>query len=225
MMKNSTIIFDLDGTLVDTAPDLTDTLNHILSARNLAPVAPRDIRLMVGLGARKMIELGLASSNVQAEDAELDEMLEDFLAHYATNIAVHSKPFPGAVNQLEQMKAQGALLGICTNKRESLACSLLSALSLDHYFATIVGADTLPVRKPDPGHITGTVARAGGELSRSIMVGDSFADIKAAQAAGIPVVAVTFGYSEPDFDGLTPDATIDHFDDLAATITRLLEIG
>lgn len=222
-MKNSTIIFDLDGTLVDTAPDLTNTLNYILGLRNLTPVNPQDIRLMVSLGARKMIERGLAGSGVSVDDADLDGLVDEFIAHYSENIAVYSEPFPGAVNQLELMKAQGANLSVCTNKREDLARSLLCSLSMDHYFSAIVGADTLPVRKPDPGHITGTVSLAGGDISRSIMVGDSSIDIKAAKAARIPVVGVTFGYSPANFDNHAPDATIDHFDDLPLVISRLLD--
>lgn len=223
-MKNSTIIFDLDGTLVDTAPDLSNTLNHLLKRHGLSPIDPRTIRTMVGQGARKLLERGFEASGVTLEGTEMDDLVDAFIAHYGANIAIDSRPFPGAQALLEQLKAQEAILGVCTNKREDLSVALLQALSLDKYFSAVVGADTLDVRKPHPGHLTGTIARAGGDPCRALMIGDSATDIRTAQAAGIPVVAVSFGYSDPHFENLTPDAVIDHFDALLPQMKTLLRI-
>ena len=160
MFKDSTIVFDLDGTLVDTAPDLSNALNDVLTRRGHQPVSPETIRACVGHGARVMIEEALRRAG--AED-DVDRMLAEFLVHYEANIAAESRPFPGAVAALEAFAAQGAILAVCTNKRESLSRRLLQELGIDGYFAAIAGRDTFAVSKPDPGHLTGTIALAGGD--------------------------------------------------------------
>ena len=155
MLKDATIVFDLDGTLVDTAPDLTNALNHALTRRGQAPVSAATVRSLVGLGASVMIEEGLRRAG--ATD-DLDAMLAEFLIHYEANIAAESRPFPGAVAALERLAAAGARLAVCTNKREYLSRRLLQELGLDGYFGAIAGRDTFPVAKPDPGHLTGAIA-------------------------------------------------------------------
>lgn len=220
-MPQPTIIFDLDGTLIETAPDLHNCVNYLLQKDNLAPIELADMRLMIGQGAKKMIERGYAHHGISLEDDRMEELFQEFLAYYAKNISVLSKPYDGLLHQLDALKGSNHTLAVCTNKNESLARTLLSDLKMDHYFSAILGGNTLPIRKPDGLHITTTIERAGGIVSNAIMVGDSSTDIRAANNAGVPVIAVTFGYSAPDFDGFPPDATIDHYDELPHAILKL----
>jgi phosphoglycolate phosphatase len=219
MLKGTTIVFDLDGTLVDTAPDLTNALNHVLTARGYAPVSPAAVREAVGRGARVMIEQALQLA--RAED-DVDRMLADFLVHYEANIATMSRPFPGALAALDRLVAAGATLAVCTNKRERLTRMLLQALDIGDYFAALAGRDTLGVSKPDPGHLTGAIALAGGDASRAVMVGDSAVDIVAARSASVPSILVSFGYAPPPPEGPHADAVIDHFDALEEKVHILL---
>ena len=219
MFKDATIVFDLDGTLVDTAPDLTNALNDVLTRRGHAPASLDTVRQCVGHGARIMIEQALRRA--AAED-DVDRMLAEFLVHYEANIAVESRPFPGAVAALDDLAAQGAILAVCTNKRESLSRRLLQELGIDAYFGAIAGRDTFAVSKPDPGHLTGTIALAGGDPSHALMIGDSEVDLRTAKAAGVPIVLVSFGYATTALHGLSPEAVIDHFDELAPRATALL---
>jgi phosphoglycolate phosphatase len=207
-LRDATIVFDLDGTLVDTAPDLTNALNDALTRRGHAAISEETIRSAVGFGARVMIEEALRRAGA-AED--IDEMLAEFLVHYEANIAAESRPFPGAVASLEMLAASGARLAICTNKREYLTRKLLEALSLQHYFQGIAGRDTFAVSKPDPGHLTQVIAQAGGVPSRAIMVGDSDVDIRTAKDASVPSILVNFGYAREALGELVPDAVISHF--------------
>ena len=218
-LKDATIVFDLDGTLVDTAPDLTNALNETLTRRGHAPVPAASIRSSVAFGARAMIEEGLRRS--QASD-DVDAMLADFLVHYEANIAAHSAPFPGAVTALETLSSAGAKLAVCTNKREVLTLKLLKALKLDAYFAAIAGRDTFAVAKPHPEHLTGVIARARGTPARAIMVGDSEVDLATAKAARVKAILVSFGYAAHPLDALAPNAVIDHFDELVPRAVILL---
>lgn len=220
MLKDATIVFDLDGTLVDTAPDLTNTLNHVLKAHGHEPVPAACVREAVGRGARAMIEEALGVSGV---DGDVDGMLADFLVHYEANIAVQSRPFPGALAALERLRGAGARLAVCTNKRERLTRLLLQALQIDRAFDAIAGRDTFPVSKPDPAHLLGAIAAAGGDPARALMVGDSAVDIQAAQSAGVPAILVSFGYWTPPPEGPRPDAVIDHFDALDDRARALLK--
>jgi phosphoglycolate phosphatase len=219
MFKDATIVFDLDGTLVDTAPDLTNALNDVLTRRGHAPVEAETIRACVGHGARIMIEEALRRTGARDN---VDRMLAEFLIHYEANIANDSRAFPGAVAALEALAAQGATLAVCTNKREDLSRKLLEELDLAHYFAGLAGRDTFAVSKPDPGHLTGVIALAGGDPSRAVMVGDSEIDLATAKAAGVPAILVSFGYAASTLDVLVPEAVIDHFDELSARADALL---
>jgi phosphoglycolate phosphatase len=218
-LRDATIVFDLDGTLVDTAPDLTNALNDALTRRGHAAISEETIRSAVGFGARVMIEEALRRAGA-AED--IDEMLAEFLVHYEANIAAESRPFPGAVASLEMLAASGARLAICTNKREYLTRKLLEALSLQHYFQGIAGRDTFAVSKPDPGHLTQVIAQAGGVPSRAIMVGDSDVDIRTAKDASVPSILVNFGYAREALGELVPDAVISHFDELVPSAASIL---
>jgi phosphoglycolate phosphatase len=222
MFAGATIVFDLDGTLVDTAPDLTNALNDVLVRRGHEPVSTAVIRGCVGHGARVMIEQALARAGA---DGDVDRMLAEFLTHYETNIARESRPYPGAIAALDRLAAQGARLAICTNKRESLSRLLIQELEIEHYFTALAGRDTFPVAKPHPGHLTGVIALAGGDTSRSVMIGDSDIDLRTAKAAAVPAILVSFGYGAAPVDGFAPEAVIDHFDELDEHAARLLDGG
>ena len=219
-LNGTTIVFDLDGTLVDTAPDLTNALNDVLTRRGYDPVPRAAIRAAVGRGALAMIEEALRMAGAQDD---MDQMLTEFLVHYEANIAVESRSFPGAVAALERLAASGATLAVCTNKRERLSRMLLEALKLDDYFSALAGRDTFAMSKPDPGHLTGVIALAGGDVSRAIMVGDSAVDMATAQAANVPSILVSFGYAPPPPEGPIPNALIDHFDALEENMHPLLK--
>jgi phosphoglycolate phosphatase len=220
-MTNTSVIFDLDGTMIDTAPDLIAATNYTLGVFGMEPVGEEIIEPAVGLGAKAMLHAAMLSLGREPSKHELAEMLGHFIDYYSDNIAVRSAPFPGLEDALRTLQADGALLGICTNKLERLAVKLMKTLELDHYFSAIAGADTFPVRKPDRGHLLGTIQAVGGNPARSVMIGDSLADAKAAQSAGVPFIAVSFGYGEP-VELLKPDAVIGHFDELAGAVDKLL---
>lgn len=220
-MRDLTVAFDLDGTLVDTAPDLVLATNHALATLGLAPVAAGVVLPWVSFGARRMISEALVHHRRELEPAAIDRALDDFLAYYAANIARESRPFPGATAALDRLAAAGCRLAVCTNKRQDLTFSLLDALDLTRRFAGIAGRDTFAVSKPHPGHLIGAIELAGGNPARAVMVGDSEVDIATGQAAGVPVVAVTFGYPGRPVAECAPDAVIDHYDELFAAVARL----
>jgi phosphoglycolate phosphatase len=217
--RDATIVFDLDGTLVDTAPDLTNALNDVLIRRGHAAVSAATIRSAVGMGARVMIEEAL--QGLGGTD-DVEAMLAEFLLHYEGHIAEESRPYWGAVAALDAFQSAGATLAVCTNKREYLSRKLLGALGLEDYFAVIAGRDTFAVSKPDPGHLTKTIALAGGNRARALMVGDSEVDLRTARSANIPVVLVSFGYARGPLGSPEPDALIDHFDELPPLAGLLL---
>ena len=217
------VVFDLDGTLVDTAPDLVATLNAIFAREGLPPVAYETARNMVGGGARLMIERGLAAEARSRTPAEVDRLVADFIAHYADHIAVHSQPFPGVEQALDELAAQGCRFAVCTNKLEWLSTRLLDALGLTRRFEAICGSDTFGVQKPRPEPLLRTIERLQGQAIDVVMVGDSLNDIATARAAGIPVVAVDFGYSEIPIHELAPDRIIGSFAHLPDTVFGLLK--
>ena len=214
-MRFDTIVFDLDGTLVDTADDLTSSLNHALKTLGRAEVPPDSVRAMVGHGARKLLERGLACSGA-AHPELVESGVEPFLAYYSDNIAVHSRPFDGVEAALDRLAQRGHRLAICTNKPERLARRLVAQLGWSERFASLLGADSRPYRKPDPRHLLDTVAEARG--TRALFVGDSRTDSDTALAAGVPIVLVSFGYSTEPVDSLGANALIDHYDQLDQAI-------
>jgi phosphoglycolate phosphatase len=219
-----TIAFDLDGTLVDTAPDLIATLNLILGREGLPPVEYEAARRMIGGGARTMIERALAAEGRVCPKPEIDRLFAAFIEHYAAHIADRSRPFPELEATLEHLASEGYRLAVCTNKLEWLSVRLLDSLQLSRHFAAICGQDTFGMQKPDPQMLRLTIERAGGEPSRAIMVGDSRTDIRTSRAATVPVIAVDFGYSEVPIALLRPDRIIGSFGDLPAAI-RDIEAG
>ncbi|HEU6441405.1 MAG TPA: HAD family hydrolase [Microvirga sp.] len=215
-------VFDLDGTLADTAGDLVGTLNVILEREGLSPLPVAEARDMIGAGARALIERGFEAAGKELVPAHLDELYRQFMVHYGENICVRTELFPGVASALDRLEAAGFVLAVCTNKVEEHSVKLLDELGIGRRFAANCGRDTFPYFKPDPRHLTMTIARAGGDPSRAVMVGDSRTDIVAAQNAGIPVVAVPFGYADVPVKDLNPDIVIDHFDELFSAVETLM---
>ena len=221
-MPRPIVVFDLDGTLVDTAPDLLDSLNHCLGFAGLECAAPEELRRFVGMGGRVMIERAFASQRQILTTARLDELQRVFLDHYGGNIPGGSRPYPGVIAALDRLEAAGYAAAVCTNKYERLSTALIKALDLAPRFAAVCGADTFAFRKPDPRHLIETIRLAGGDPARAIMVGDSRTDIDTAKAAGIPVVAVDFGYTDRPVREFSPSRVISHFDELTLEMTQEL---
>jgi len=217
-----TVVFDLDGTLVDTAPDLIDTLNVVFAREGLPSVDYTAARNMIGGGARRMIENGLKFEGRPSSGSEIDRMFADFIAHYSAHIADRSRPFPGLEAALDRLSAQDCRFVVCTNKLERLSRLLLDTLGLTKRFVAICGQDTFGIQKPDPEILRQAIRAGGGELHRAIMVGDSGTDIATARAAGIPVVAVDFGYSETPIAQFRPDRLIGHYDELETAVQELV---
>jgi phosphoglycolate phosphatase len=216
-----TVVFDLDGTLVDTAPDLADTLNLVLEREGVPPVPYPAARTMIGAGARRMIERGLTAAGRALNAAQVDRMLADFIDHYSAHIAVRSRPFPGVEHAMDKLAASGCRFAVCTNKYEQLTRLLLDTLGLSQRFAAVAGQDTFGIRKPDPDVLRRTIRMAGGDVARAVMVGDSAIDIETARGADVPVVVVSFGYTEIPVAELRPDRLIEHFQELPAAVLDL----
>lgn len=217
-----TVVFDLDGTLVDTAPDLINAANHVLGRAGLATVPGHVLRPFISFGSRRMIVEGLAHQAMALPDSEIDGMWRTFLAYYADNIAIDSRPYPQIELALDRLAARGARLAVCTNKMEDLSRRLLGELGLIGRFAAVCGRDTFPVCKPHKDHLLGTIAAAGGNPSLAVMIGDSDTDVGTARAAGIPVIGVSFGYTDVPMRDLAPDVLIDHYNELDAALERTL---
>src|SRR5947199_1543442 len=220
-----TIVFDLDGTQVDTAPDLINALNFVLNREGLPAVPMKSARNLIGAGARKLIERGLELDGRQAGPDDITRLTNDFIDHYAAHIADESRPFEGLEDALDQLASRGYRLAVCTNKLEWLSKLLLDELGLSSRFSAICGADTFGVSKPDPAILQQTVARAGGRLASTVMVGDAGTDIGVARRANVPVVGVDFGYTDVPMAELKPNRLIGHMRDLAAAVESLLAEG
>lgn len=208
------LVFDLDGTLVETAGDLIAALNYVLGREAASPVPVATARQMVGHGARYLINQGLAASGRSVSPDRLEILFEQFVGFYEANIAVHSHVFPGVVAALDRFAAAGFVFAVCTNKIESASLLLLDTLGILDRFRFVCGQDTFGIAKPDPLVLLQTIARAGGVPQRCIMVGDSNTDILTARNAGVPVVAVDFGYTDVPVRELGADTVISHFDEL-----------
>lgn len=229
-----TVCFDLDGTLVDTAPDLLAALDFCLEQKGYALPDHDLIRPIIGQGAKGMIKRSLTLAQVGADqmmdinelpcpvsDEEIDDLWTVLIDHYSQNIAVHSAPFEGVVEALTTLKQQGVLLAVCTNKPLFLTKPLLDQLDLTSFFDAISGADSFPYRKPDPRHLLDTIALAGGHKETSVMIGDSKTDIDTARNADIAVIGVDFGYSDVTMESLKPDRLMSHYDELIGLLEGL----
>jgi phosphoglycolate phosphatase len=220
-MSTPTVVFDLDGTLIDTAPDLIRSTNHILESHGYPPVMDGFIRPVISFGTREMLRAGIKAHGENPEEARLDALFHQLLDHYAANIAVESQPFPALTDVLTALRNQGARLAVCTNKREDMTHILLKELQLADYFDAITGRDTFPVHKPDPEHLFGAIRLAGGDPANAVMVGDSETDVLAAKAAAVPVIGVTFGYTDKPITELGCDAVISHYDTFLETFEKV----
>jgi len=216
-----TLVFDLDGTLVDTAPDLIKAADHVMATLGRPPGDPRLLRPAASHGALAMIKAALGPEAATWPEATLYPLFDAFIAHYESNIAVESRPYPGLIAALDRAEAAGHTLAVCTNKREHLAKLLLNELGLARRFKAIAGRDTFSSYKPDPLHLTETITQAGGDAQRAVMIGDSAVDVATAKAAKVPVIAVGFGYSDPHVSAFDPDHIIDHYDALDDAVAKV----
>jgi phosphoglycolate phosphatase len=223
-MTQKAVIFNLDGTLVDTAPDLWRATNHVLTSAGRSEVSLDQVRAFVGYGARKLIARGFGATGSALRTEDIEPLYEKFVAYYGANIARDSEPFPGCIALLDRLKAKGVLIGICTNKLEGLSVRLIEALGLTSYFAAIVGPDTIGIAKPDPAPYREALRRMGAESARSLLVGDSETDVLTARAAGVPVIGVTFGYTPEPIESFRPDALVSNFSEAYEPIEALLAI-
>ncbi|MBB3935193.1 HAD hydrolase-like protein [Aureimonas phyllosphaerae] len=222
-LDGATVVFDLDGTLVDTAPDLTGALNHCLASAGLSATTLDSVRPQAGHGAKAMLTAAYMRADRPLGDAELTEQTARFLAYYGDHIAVSSTLFPGALATLDRMADAGATLAVCTNKTEALAIRLLRELRLADRFAAICGADTFMARKPDPVHLSGTIALAGGRIDCAVMIGDTDTDIEAAKRLGLPSILLGFGYDADRIAREKATAVVSHFDEIdVALVDRLI---
>jgi phosphoglycolate phosphatase len=221
-MTTYTVVFDLDGTLVDTAPDLIGAIDRLLTEKGLAPVPHLLIRPLISVGSRVMLKQALEHLGKVLSEAEYEAWWARYLEIYAANIADKSRPFPGLLPLLDRLDAQGITLAVCTNKSEVLSRKLLGLLGLAGRFKALAGRDTF-VRcyKPNPEHLLGTLRLAQGDPRHAVMVGDSDIDVQAARNAGVPVIGVTFGYTPEPIAHFSPDAVIDHYDAFDAAVAAI----
>ncbi len=217
-----TIVYDLDGTLADTAEDLVATLNWLLARDGLAPMPVESAGSLVGAGARALIRRGFAASGRSLEPDKLEALFADYLSYYSAHIMVRSRLYPGVDKALAAFASAGWRQAVCTNKTESLAKLLIAKLGIAGRFAFICGQDTFGIGKPDAKPLLQTIAVSGGASDRAIMVGDSGTDILTARAANVPVIAVDFGYADVPVKQLGPDRVISHFDELMQACEALL---
>ena len=226
MMVAPLLVFDLDGTLVDSAPDLLATLDAVLPRYGFAALRDPTMRDGIGHGARHLIEFGLHRQQATVDEATLDRMHQDFLVYYESNICVQTRLWPGVVAALDRFAAAGWRFAVCTNKLEGLSRQVLAALGIEERFAAVGGGDSFATRKPHPAHLLQTIAAASGSPRSAVMVGDSRTDIDTARSAGIPVIGVSFGYTPVPMADLRPDLLVDRFDDLRAEdLERLILVG
>ena len=225
MQNKPTIVFDLDGTLADTLPDLARSINFATATRGLNPVDALQIRELAASGLKPMIRQAYRIHDMPIDEQLVDELFDIAVAEYSNNIAMKTKLYPGVEKSLEQFIENGWLLAVCTNKPLALATKLLEELGHLNKFASICGADSFPFKKPDARHLTQTIENAGGSKSNAIMVGDASIDILTARNAGIPVVAVDFGYADVPVADFNSDVVISHYDALFEIARKLVQIS
>jgi phosphoglycolate phosphatase len=221
-LAGATVAFDLDGTLVDTAPDIVAALNFALEAEGCEALPFVQGRLLIGGGVRPLIERGFRAAGLPASPERLAKAFDAFIARYGDHLSDDSRPYPGVVEALTTLKAGGLRLCVCTNKYTDLAVALLVQLGLGHFFDAVTGPQGLPAQKPDPRHLEAAIHAAGGDVSRAVMVGDAATDAGAARAAGLPLILMSYGYTETPAADLRPDILLDRFEDVPDAVLRLL---
>ena len=224
MSQPATIVFDLDGTLVDTAPDLLASLNAVLTRAGHRAVVPSELRNLVGHGVRKLFERAFAETGAEVSPEQLTKYCEEFMVHYRANIARESRPFPGVPETLKRLADCGVSLGVCTNKPQDLTELLLTQLKLAHYFMAVIGSGGAGAgfNKPDARHIYAVIDAMKGERGRTVLVGDSPVDVAAARAANIPVIVMSYGYTPTSAHELGADLVLDDFAEVPKTVARML---
>ncbi|MEM9060300.1 MAG: HAD-IA family hydrolase [Pseudomonadota bacterium] len=225
-MSRRGAIFDLDGTLADTSADLLNAANAALEPRGLPLLSLEDDRAYAGRGGRSMIRRSMTLAGIDLDDEAgvrlTDAIYPELLEAYVGALAVHTVLFPGVEACLDALDGDGWALGVCTNKPERMAISVLDALGVLNRFEALLGADTLTVRKPDPEHVRVTAQRCGVDPLRCVMIGDTSTDLNAARAAGIPCVLTRFGFAAEPLEDLAPDAIIDGYAELPGVARRLV---
>jgi phosphoglycolate phosphatase len=224
-MPVPTIVYDLDGTLADTAEDLMATLNWLLAREGFSPLKVESAGSLLGAGARGLIKRGFAASGRSLEPEAVERLFRDYLEHYNAHILVRTQLYPGVDKALAAFDRAGWRQAICTNKIERSAKLLIQKLGIANRFAFVCGQDTFGIGKPDAKPLLGTIAASGGVREHAVMVGDSGTDIKTARAAGVPVIAVDFGYVDVPVKELGPDRVISHFDQLMEACDALLAVA
>ncbi|MEM0899895.1 MAG: HAD family hydrolase [Pseudomonadota bacterium] len=221
-MSSPIVVFDLDGTLVDTAPDLLASLNHVLNAEGLPTTDIEALRKYVGQGGRVMLQRAFNAAGREFDDEIADRLVADFVVHYGNNMPGASLPFDGVLNAMDALESEGFVFAVCTNKTERLAVKLLDALGLSDRFRAVCGGDTFTFKKPDGRHILETVQAASGDPTRAVMIGDSYAEIGAAHDAKVPVIAVDFGYTDEHVSTFKPTKVISHYDEMTVELVKEL---
>lgn len=225
-MARGTVLFDLDGTLVDSAPDLADALDELLQERGLAPLGLVEARGMIGLGIGNFVREGLAAHGVVLDGCRLEKATQRFLEFYDARLSRKTRPYPGTAEALAALRRDGWRLVVCTNKLESSARRILADLGLLNEFALVAGPDTFGVAKPDPRHLLRCLSDAQEGARRAVaLVGDSAVDLEAGQAAGIPVALVDWGYSRKPIRELGADVVLSSFDQVPAAVEALVGSG
>ena len=221
-MSKKLIVFDLDGTLLDTSNDLLDCVNHCLLSVDLKPVVYEDLTFLVGQGARAMITRAFELNKANLSEAELDRLFDLFIEYYTDHMPGTSTPYEGLFDAMDRLSSAGYRHAVCTNKHEGMARKLLDLLSLSDRFDAITGGNTYPYRKPDARHLLNTIELAGGRAERSIMIGDSKNDIYAAQNANVASIAVSFGFSDVPVETLNPSVVINNYGELTVELADQL---
>jgi len=222
--RSPALIFDLDGTLVDSAPDLLGALNAVLVREGRRPVTRADLGHLVGHGTHTMVREALAITGGPVDEATSIRLVNDSVAYYREHIADESRPFPGVVKTLERFREAGARLGVLTNKPEELTLPLLDALDLRRFFAAVHGAGRFSYSKPDARVFHHVVDELGGPGAGAVMIGDSTTDYMTARAAGVPVILLSYGYTPDPAETLGADAVTDDFTELPKLVAQVLEI-
>ena len=218
-MSKFLLLFDLDGTLVDTLPDLTNALNEVLREHGYAPLLPAEVKPMIGDGMPMLLARGFAARGADA--AEAKAVQARFVETYEASASALSRPYPGVPETLALLRERGYATAVCTNKPQHATAKVLRGMGLDGLFDGFAGGDRFAVRKPDPGHLLGLVEALGGDKGRAAMIGDSENDALSARAAAMPLVLMRYGYARTDPGQLGPDRLLDRFDELPPALEAL----
>lgn len=215
------ILCDLDGTLVDSAPDLAAALNRLLATSGRATLDQPTVRRFIGDGTKKLVERGFAATGAALAAPALDDALARFMADYSAHAVDTTRPYPGVLETLSRLRESGAVLGICTNKPEAPTRLMLDALGLSAFFSAISAGDSCATRKPDPGHVRDALARLGADPALAAMVGDSEHDIAAGRAAGLKTIVVTYGYAREPYETMGATRIIREFEELPGALDAI----